>query len=355
MKRVILILLLVLANVLIAGELKKLSFEQAYLNKGEKLLKRMPRVFGWADADHYYELKDMQLLKVDARSGKSQPAQDSSKYKALFGQGLNPMTASDRSSDYGKMLFVKKGDIFFFNAADGKVIQITKTEGTEENPTFSPDGTKIGYTMGGNLYVYDTVGKKSKQLTNDGSDDILNGYASWVYYEEILGRRGKYRAFWWSPDSGKLVFMRFDQAKVPVFSIFNATGDYGQLEKQRYPKPGYPNPEVKIGTVDVNSGNVEWIPFEDKNEHYLAFPRWNDKSDTVYFQWLNRDQNHLKIVRCEPAVKNMTTLYEEKQKAWIDFLEDGDLKILSKGNLLIRSSQSGWYHIYFVSSTVASR
>ena len=350
MKRVIFILLLVLANILFAGELKKLSFEQAFLNKGEKLLKPMPRVIGWADNEHYFELKDMQLFKVDARSGKAQPAADSSKYMALFGQGLNPMSASDRSSDLSKMLFVKDGDIFFFDAADGTVLQITKTDGTEENPTFSADATKIAYTMGGNLFVYDTREKKSLQLTDDGSEDILNGYASWVYYEEVLGRGSNYRAFWWSPDNLKLVFIRFDQTKVPVFPIFHAQGDYGDLEKQRYPKPGYPNPEVKIGTADVTSGKVEWIPFEDKDEHYLAFPRWNDKSDAVYFQWLNRDQNHFKILRYQLAAKTITTAYEEKQKTWIDLLEESDLKILAGGDLLIRSSHSGWYHLYLVSA-----
>ena len=36
------------------------------------------------------------------------------------------------------------------------------------------------------------------------SDVILNGDAAGGYYEEILGRRGRYRAFWWSPDSSRL-------------------------------------------------------------------------------------------------------------------------------------------------------
>lgn len=62
-----------------------------------------------------------------------------------------------------------------------------KIEGAE-NPTYSPDSSKIAFTRDNNLWVMDVATKKETALTNDGSDVILNGYSSWVYYEEILGR-----------------------------------------------------------------------------------------------------------------------------------------------------------------------
>ena len=65
--------------------------------------------------------------------------------------------------------------------------------------------------------------KKETRLTNDGSETILNGYASWVYMEEILGRSGQYRAFWWSPDSKHIAFFRSDDTNVPVFTITDGT------------------------------------------------------------------------------------------------------------------------------------
>src|SRR5574341_1502522 len=68
---------------------------------------------------------------------------------------------------------------------------------------------------------------KEYQYTSDGTDAIYNGWASWVYYEEILGRPSRYRAFWWSPDSKQLAFYRFDDSKVPVFPLYNAEGVHG--------------------------------------------------------------------------------------------------------------------------------
>ena len=72
------------------------------------------------------------------------------------------------------------------------------------NVTTSPDGTMEAFTRGGDLWVRDIAEAKEWPLTTDGSDVILNGYASWVYYEEILGRASFYKAFWWSPDSKKI-------------------------------------------------------------------------------------------------------------------------------------------------------
>lgn len=354
MKRYISILIVVMITTLYLylypGELKKLTFEQVYMNQGEKLLKPLPTLSGWADDRNYYEVKEQKLYKVDARGGKERLFLDGAKYEKLNaeGEGLNPLRSADKTADYSRFLFLKDGDVFFFSVKENILTRLTNTKEPEENPTFSPDGNWVAYTMAGNLYVYDIAAKKEKQLTRDGSEEILNGYASWVYYEEILGRAGNYKAFWWSPDSRKLAFIRFDQSKVPVFPIYRADGIYGELEKQRYPKPGYPNPEVKIGTADIATGGVAWIPLEDKDEHYLAFPRWNKKSDSVYFQWLNRGQDHLKVLCWDPATKKITTVYEEQQKTWVDFLEEGSLQFLENGDLLVRSSKSGWFHIYYI-------
>ena len=87
------------------------------------------------------------------------------------------------------------------------------------NLTYSPDSTRLAFTRNNDLYVVDIATGNETRLTYDGSDVILNGYASWVYYEEIFGRPSRYKAFWWSPDSKKLAFYRFDNSCVPMFPI----------------------------------------------------------------------------------------------------------------------------------------
>ena len=97
----------------------------------------------------------------------------------------------------------------------------------------------------------DIADGKETRLTFDGSETVMNGYASWVYYEEIFGRPSRYRAFWWSPDSQTLAFYRFDDTQVPMFPIYSPFGQDGTLHRTRYPKAGERNPEVRIGFVPI--------------------------------------------------------------------------------------------------------
>lgn len=350
MKRIFIVFMVCLGGLAWAGALKDLSFEQAYLNQGEKLLAPNPDVKEWCDDDHYYQEKDGKLFKVAAATGKAVPVLDPDRYKELLGENAPGLLAAERTKDLSRFLFVTAGDIYLFSRSEGKngkYERLTRTEGVEENPKFSPDGRKLAFTRSGNLYVYDIASGLTTALTEDGSESILNGYASWIYYEEILGRQTRYRAFWWSPDSQKIVFMRFDQGRVPEFPIFNADGVYGTLEKQRYPKPGFPNPRVKIGLIDLgNKKGVQWPG--DSGDDYLAFPVFNGQSDIIYFQWLNRGQDHLKILSYHLISGRIDLVYEEKQPCWVEFFETGSFYLLKDGRLLLRSAKDGWYHLYLI-------
>jgi dipeptidyl-peptidase-4 len=101
---------------------------------------------------------------------------------------------------------VKDGDIYYKDEK-GTEKRITQTVAEERNPELSPDGKVIAFTRENDLYTISILGDNEVRYTNDGSELIMNGWASWVYYEEILGRASRYKAFWWSPDSRTLAFM----------------------------------------------------------------------------------------------------------------------------------------------------
>ena len=147
------------------------------------------------------------------------------------------------------------------------------------NVTKSPDGTLCAFTRDNDLWVRNVADSVETRLTFDGSDLILNGYASWVYYEEIFGRASRYRAFWWSPDSRKLAFYRFDNSEVPMFPIFSPFGQGGSLSLTRYPKAGQTNPGVRIGIIDLDSpGTIVWADFDEKEDQYFGTPFWGADS-----------------------------------------------------------------------------
>lgn len=246
-----------------------------------------------------------------------------------------------------KSVLIKKGDLFLKD--NGTEVQLTFDKAEEKNPTLSPDGNYVGYTKNNNLYTLSLATKKEVAITNDGATGILNGYASWVYFEEIFGRPTQYRAFWWSPDSKYISFMRFDERKVPMFPIYNSDGQHGFVEETRYPKAGDQNPTVKIGWTTPEGGTITWADFNDQEDQYFGWPIWNPNNNSMWLSWMDRGQNNLKIYELDMMTGSKKPVYTEYQKTWID-LEDrngGRINFIpnNKG-YIAQSDASGWNQLY---------
>ena len=315
-----------------------------------EILGRVPSITAWLDDGTYLETRkdtadgERKLYAVKAADGTAVVYRDWPALTTKLPEGFDARRSAASTPDFGRLVFNRDGDLYLLDVAAGTFRRLTATPAEESTPTFSPNGQWLAYTRGNNLFAYDLAAGLERQLTSDGSGTVLNGYASWVYMEEILGRSGAHRAFWWSPDSAKLVFLRFDDAPVPEFPLYRADGQHGELERQRYPKAGDPNPFVQAGVASVGDGKVVWLDFDPKADHYLAFPTWTPDSKAVVMQWMSRGQDAIRLYSCDPATGAKTQLHEEKQDAWVEFYED--LTFLADGRFLLRSNVDGWDHLY---------
>ena len=214
------------------------------------------------------------------------------------------------------------------------------------NLTYSPDSTKLAFTRNNDLWVVDIASQEETRLTRDGSETVMNGYASWVYYEEIFGRPSRYRAFWWSPDSQTLAFYRFDDTQVPMFPIYSPFGQDGTLRRTHYPKAGERNPEVRIGFTDL-AGHITWADFDPTEDQYFGTPFWGADSRTFYVAREPRIQNTLDLYAVNPADGTKCAIYHEEVPTWLDWI-DGML-FSDKGLYMVRSFETRWQQIYFLS------
>ena len=215
------------------------------------------------------------------------------------------------------------------------------------NLTYSPDSTMLAFTRANDLWVADIATGKETRLTWDGSETVMNGYASWVYYEEIFGRPSRYRAFWWSPDSKTLAFYRFDDTEVPMFPIYSPFGQDGTLRRTHYPKAGEKNPEVRIGFVSIADGNLTWACFNEKEDQYFGTPFWSADSKTFYVAREPRIQNTLDLYAVNPAEGSKKAIYHEQVPTWLDWI-DGML-FTDKGLYMVRNIEGDWQQVYFLS------
>ncbi|HWP99858.1 MAG TPA: S9 family peptidase [Vicinamibacterales bacterium] len=319
---------------------------------GEGVLDRLPTITGWLDDERYLELRrdadgERRLYAVRAADGRAELFRDYPAIRKALPSDVDPTRPAATTDDHRAAIYAKDGDLYYYEFAAGRLRRLTATAPPERNPRFSPDGRWVAYTRSNDLYVYDLENGLERQLTRDGGETVYNGWASWVYYEEILGRASQYAAFWWSPDSRRLAFMRFDDSPVPVFPIYHADGPYGELERQRYPKAGEANPYVRVGVVTVADGRTVWMDFDPKADHYLAWPFWTPDGRTLLVQWMNRAQDTIRFYHCDPETGRKTLVFEERQPSWVEFFETGDFHYLDGGaRFLVRSDVDGWDHLY---------
>ena len=243
------------------------------------------------------------------------------------------------------------------------------------NLTYSPDSTKLAFTRDNDLYVVDIATEVETRLTFDGTDVIMNGYASWVYYEEIFGRASRYRAFWWSPDSKKIGFYRFDNSQVPMFPIYSAFANPaaaasqsqsprvtdlalgGSLSETRYPKAGQTNPQVRIGIVDLTSeciscpmrcaDAITWADFDPALDQYFGIPFWGPDSQEFFIARMPRLQNTIDLYAVNVADGSKRHVYNETYKTWLNWF-DG-VVFTDNGLYMAREFETGWQQIYFLS------
>ena len=229
--------------------------------------------------------------------------------------------------------------VYDFNT---KTLQPLSENGKQRLATFSPDATKVAFMRDNNLFIKDLKTGEEKQFTKDGLyNHIINGAPDWVYEEEFSFSQG----FYWSPDSKKIAYMKFDESNVREFQMEEFEGLYPDWYSFKYPKAGEDNSIVEIYVYDLESGKTVKMDTGKETDIYLPRIAWTKDANVLAIQRLNRHQNHLEILAADATTGKSRVFYDETNKYYIDitddwhFLEDGK-------RFLMTSERNGYNHIY---------
>ncbi len=216
----------------------------------------------------------------------------------------------------------------------------------------SPDAAQVAYVSQHNLYTENLTTHQIQQLTQDGTDRIINGTFDWVYEEEFDCRDG----FRWSPDSKQIAYWQIDARKIRNFLLINNTDSiYSYTTPVEYPKVGEDPSVCKIGVVSIASGETKWMGIPgDSIQHYIPRMEWVQPGQLIV-QQLNRKQNESIILLANASTGVATPIYTETNKAWIDIKSRWDKddptgwEFINKGKSFIWvSEKDGWRHIYTI-------
>lgn len=223
-----------------------------------------------------------------------------------------------------------------------KTLQPLSDNGKQRLATFSPDATKVAFMRDNNLFIKDLTTGEERQFTNDGLyNHIINGAPDWVYEEEFSFSQG----FYWSPDSKKIAYMKFDESNVREFQMEEFEGLYPDWYSFKYPKAGEDNSVVGIYVYDLESGKTVKMDTGEETDIYLPRIAWTKDANVLAIQRLNRHQNHLEILAANATTGASRVFYDETNDYYIDITDDWHF--LEDGNsFLMTSERSGYNHIY---------
>ncbi len=181
----------------------------------------------------------------------------------------------------------------------------------------SPDGTRLGFERGGNLFVVDLATGAERPLTDVDGDSIFNGVFDWVYEEEF----GFAQAWKWSPDGRRIAYWQTDERGVPVIQLTDWEEQHPDWFRINYPKVGDENPEVRIGVLTVDGDGTQWLDVGIEEEHYIPRIYWTSDPNTLAVVTLNRPQNHLRLFFFDVRTGERRLVMEERSDAWIDVFD----------------------------------
>lgn len=239
----------------------------------------------------------------------------------------------------------------------------------QQYAAFAPDGKSVVFVAGNNLYINNLDKNKISQITSDGEKNkIINGVPDWVYEEEFSPVDGKGMvAVRWSPDSRYLAFIRFDESKVPEYSLTWYEGaTYPKITKFKYPKVGEPNSKVSVHLYDTQSGSMAGEVMGLEGDDYVPRIHFTPDNQLVVSR-LNRRQDTLdllvalpdRVIQDQESHENfipVKLLWEETDPAYVEIEWENKLVFLKNDpqHFLLVSERSGFEHIWRMPMSAAS-
>lgn len=301
------------------------NLQQAIFSGGQLNGSSGPRSVNWIEGGSKFSFIDGQST-IKTLSPKDQ------KEEVVFDGSQLKFPGTDKAFTYGSFQWSKDSknilfqsnfrpvyrrsgisDYYVYAVADKSLKLVAKDAQTAE---LAPDGSKVGYERGGNLFVFDFATQKETQLTDDAKAAFYNGRFGWAYEEEF----GLAQAWDWSPDSKFIAFWQSDEREVPIYKLTDYKGFDEKFDSLPYPRVGDKNPAVRIGVIEIANKAKQWMKV-DLGDGYIPRIYWTSQEGQLALMHLNRKQNHLRLFMTNARTGEARQIMEEKSTTWVDVFD----------------------------------
>ncbi len=342
------------AAVLMHAQTKPLTVPDIFSDPG--LTADAPRGMEWSpDGTRLTYLNgDGDLMATQGVSGKTSVLVPKEKIGSMHSNAVSEQAQDHRSRyaeasylwapDSQHLLFDSNGALFLYSLKNGLGLSVAETgTASGDDPKFAPDGSALTYIHDHDLYLRRLPSTpQAMRLTTSRESSLLNGEVDWLYLEELDVRSN----YFWSPDSKNIAYLQMNETAVPQYPITDWIPTHAAVEMQRYPQPGDPNPAVRVGVVNVNSGHNGWMKLPlAAGEDYVPRFGWVN-AHTLWIETLTRDHKHRRLYFADASSGRTRLALEETDEKFFD--ESYDVTI-SGSNILWTSWRDGHTQIYLYS------
>jgi dipeptidyl-peptidase 4 len=330
---------------------KKITLEDVFKNR-KFASKGFSGVQPMQDGEHYCQVKKDSLNVYEYKTGNYVRTILTSKQIIPDGDTV-PLSLSgyEFNSDETKIILTKdeeplyrrssKANYYIYDLPSGKLIALSD-KGKQRLATVSPDGLKVAFVRDNNIFVKDLASNAEEQITSDGKvNEVINGATDWVYEEEFEFSQ----AFFWSPDSRKIAYYRFDESSVKEYQLTYYGDLYPEQYKYKYPKAGEDNSLVSIHIRDLASGTTLLVDTGKETDIYIPRIKWTEDPATLALYRMNRHQNKLELLLADAGSGATKVVYTEENKYYIEINDDWTF-LKNKKQFIISSEKDGYRHLY---------
>ncbi|KAA9332451.1 S9 family peptidase [Hymenobacter busanensis] len=348
------VLLLALAGLPSVAQQKRLSMEDAYLNRSLQptTLKQLTWIPGSKDEFSFARTENGQDELVRGAVGGSvkQVVSLATLSQALQAAGAPAVKASafptvQWTSPDAFVVTMPSREVFRYSTLDGKATKLFGYAAGAENVELDPTKTRVAYTKAQNLFI-SAAGKENVAVTTETNPAIVNGQAA--HRSEFGITKGTF----WSPKGNKLAYYRMDQTMVTDYPIVDVTEVPAQEKAIKYPMAGDKSHQVTVGVYDVASGQTVFLQTGEPKEQYLTNIAWSPDEKSVYVAVLNRDQNHLWLRQYDAASGALVkTLFEETDAEYVEPQHPLQFVPGHPDQFVWQSERSGYNHLYLYNTS----
>ncbi len=327
------------------------AFDYSALRDGTFEQKTVSGVRSLSDGERYTTMSDGRVLCFSYRTG--EPA--GVLFDASAAEPRIEFTDYVLSADERRLLLTTDvepiyrhsftAEYWIYDRQDGSLRRLSQG-GPQQQAQFSPDGSRVAFVRGGNLFVADPAAGSERQLTFDGRfNHIINGLPDWVYEEEFSFAR----AFAWSPDGRKIAYLRFDESRVKQYNMNRwAGGLYPENYTFKYPKAGEQNSVVELYCCDAADGSMVRMDTGEQTDQYIPRLFWTPTGQLGFYR-LNRLQNHFEVLLCDSSGASRV-VYDERNDRYVERVDGRTVTFLPDGDrFVVRSERDGFMHLYLYS------